>query len=136
MNTKYWLNKVMDQTYKYGKTEYWLGLSSSAPNEYGANVTEPVSGVGYSRVEVTSLTDASNGEVHNASEILFPTSRGTWFNSNNPAAYWVIFDGQGNSAHLLSYGALETPVEIFENMVMVVSTGAISITLTDYRHDP
>ena len=110
--------------------QFYIGLSSSAPTAAGANVTEP-SGNGYARVLITSFTQASDGSIQNASAIVFPTSTGTWFPESRLATHWVMFDGSGSNANLLSSGTLEEPIGIWRNTTVTIPSGRVVITLAD-----
>ena len=131
MNTTYWRNKIMDDTYGAAANQFWIGLSSSAPTDAGGNVTEP-SGNGYARVRIPTFTAASQGAVKNAADIVFPISTGTWFPANQLATHWVVFDGSGASAHVLSSGTLEVPIGIWKNTVVTIGAQKVIITLMDY----
>lgn len=57
MTTQYFLNVVAGNVYATDvattlPTQYYIGLSTTAPTITGTNVSEP-SGAGYSRVELT-----------------------------------------------------------------------------------
>lgn len=131
MNTTYWRNKVMDSVYQAASgNEFYIGLSSSAPTDAGGNVTEP-SGNGYARVKINAFTAASDGSVHNAADIVFPVSTGTWFPADRLATHWVVFDGSGAGAHVLSSGTLEVPIGIWKNTTVTIATGKVVITLMD-----
>ena len=58
--------------------KYYLGLSSTAPSLDGSGVTEPGSGTGYARVELTSLSAPINGGVTNGGAIDFAESTAEW----------------------------------------------------------
>lgn len=131
MNTSYWRSKIMDDTYGSASNQFWIGLSSSAPTDAGGNVTEP-SGDGYARVRINSFTSAVNGAVKNAADIVFPISTGTWFPADRLATHWVVFDGSGASAHVLSSGTLEVPIGIWKNTVVTIGAQKVIITLMDY----
>lgn len=131
MNTTYWRNKIMDDMYGSVSNQFWVGLSSTAPTDAGANVTEP-SGNGYARVQINGFTSANAGAVKNANDIVFPISTGTWFPADGLATHWVIFDGSGVSAHVLSSGTLEEPIGIWKNTVVTIAANKIQITLADY----
>ena len=131
MNTVYWRNKVMEDMYQAASgNEFYIGLSSSTPTAAGANVTEPT-GNGYARVRVASFTQASDGSIENTNAVVFPTSTGTWFPESRLATHWVMFDGSGANAHLLSSGTLEEPIGIWKNTTVTIPSGRVVITLTD-----
>lgn len=131
MNTTYWLNNIMSTMYTNNATGFYVGLSSSAPSVAGTGFTEP-SGGNYSRVKVASFTAPTNGVVKNSAAITFPQSSQTWFESDAKAAYWLLFDGSGASAKLLSWGALDEPKTIESNTTITIAANTLSVTLTDY----
>lgn len=132
MNTTYWRNTIMTAIYGSGTgRSFYVGLSSTAPTAAGGNVTEPASANGYARVQVTAFTSPVDGVVKNSAGIVFPSSTGTWFPVSSPAAYWVMFDGAGAGAHVLSSGTLDEPTSIGSNTVVSIPAEEISILLTD-----
>lgn len=131
MNSTFWINKIMSTIFPSSNaTGLYLGLSSTMPTAAGGNVSEP-SGNNYSRVQVTAFTAPSAGVVKNKTAISFPQSSGMWFSSDSKAAYWVLFDGTGASAHVLAAGAINEPITVWSNAVITIAKEAISITLTD-----
>ena len=131
MNTTYWRNKVLDDSYQAASgNTFYIGLSSTTPTDAGGGVTEP-SGNAYARVQISGFSAASNSSIHNTADIVFPTSTGTWFALNAPATHWVMFDGSGANAHLLSSGTLEEPISILKNTTVTIASGKVVITLTD-----
>lgn len=134
MNTTFWRNEIMDSIYGDANRDYYIGLSSTKPTVAGGNVTEPVAN-GYARVKINQFTASSDGTVRNAQDIVFPLSTGTWFNEEHLAGYWVMFDGAGANAHLISSGTLETPIGIWKNTVVTIAANKVVITLTDGADD-
>ena len=130
MNSTYWLNKVMKTMYTSNSGSFYLGLSSTEPAKNGSGVTEP-SGNNYARVQVTAFSEPNNGVVKNTNALEFPRSTGVWFDTPK-AAYWVLFDGAGASAHVLSCGALDEPKSIESNTIVTIDAQTLSVTLTDY----
>ncbi len=130
MNTTYWINKVMNTMYTSSSTNFYIGLSSTLPTVSGSNLSEP-SGGSYARVLVSSWTTPSSGKISNTNAITFTESTATWFSSDSPAAYWVLFDGSGSSANILSAGSLDEAKTVETNTTVSIAAGAISITLTD-----
>lgn len=131
MNTTFWRNKIMDSVYQAASgNQFYIGLSSSTPTDAGTNVTEPA-GNGYARVRISAFTQAANGAISNASDIVFPVSTGTWFPETRLATHWVMFDGTGANAHVLSSGTLEEPIGIWKNTTITIETGKVVITLND-----
>jgi len=130
MNTTFWRNEIMDSIYGDANRDYYIGLSSTTPTVAGGNVTEPVAN-GYARVKITAFTQAVDGSVKNAQPIVFPLSTGTWFNEEHLATHWVMFDGAGANAHLISSGTLEQPIGIWKNTVVTIAENKVVITLLD-----
>lgn len=111
-------------------TGFYLGLSSTKPTAAGGNVSEP-SGNNYARVQITAFTTPANGVVKNKSAISFPQSTGIWFPATAKASYWVLFDGSGSSANVLSSGAITEPTIVWTGAVITIAKESISITLRD-----
>ena len=131
MNTTYWRNTVLDSVYQASSgNTFYIGLSSTTPTDAGGNVTEP-SGNAYARVQISGFSTAASSSIHNTAAIVFPTSTGTWFPLNAPATHWVMFDGAGAGAHVLSSGTLEEPISILKNTTVTIASGKVVITLTD-----
>ena len=53
-----------------GKAYHYIGLSTTAPDENGGNVTEPSKAAGYSRKQLNMMGAASDGQIENL-EIIF-----------------------------------------------------------------
>ncbi len=92
-------------------TTFFVGLSTTAPNSDGTNVTEPVGGA-YARVGVTSVTTewdvASNGGTANTNNITFAQATGSW----GTLTHWVIYDAStaGNLYYFAPLGASQAVV--------------------------
>lgn len=132
MNSTYWLNKIMDTMYTSAESEFWVGLSSTMPNQAGTGVSEPTGG-NYARVQVTEFTEPVNGTIKNVSALEFNRSTAVWFESDNKARYWVLFDGSTSDAKLLSSGELDEAKTIESNTSITIAAETLSITLTDYN---
>lgn len=131
MNTTYWKDKILSDTFINTSNKFYIGLSSTAPKADGSGVTEPDSGLGYGRVKVSSFAYASAGMVKNNGTIAFPVSTGTWFTNSRKASYWVLFDGSGSEANVLTCGNLTDAMEIDAGVQASIGSGAIKITLSD-----
>ena len=132
MISTYCLNYVMNQAFIHNSSSFYIGLSSSNPMKDGTNCNEP-SGNGYARVNVTGFTLVSDGVISNRDTLSFPITTGTWFPSNNKAAYWCLFDGASAGARLISSGALSTPRTIESDVVVTIPSGALRISLVEYE---
>jgi hypothetical protein len=124
------LESIVGRKGLFGERVY-LGLSSTAPNPNGTNITEP-SGGGYGRVLVglstVSLThkfgDVANDEISNAVEIYFPESTGSW----GPALTHFVFfnsDTSKEASSVIAYGELTddgvaTPVTVSAEKTVVM----------------
>lgn len=131
MNTVYWRNKIMDTMYDVS-SGFYLGLSSTLPSDDGTGATEPTSGLNYSRVQITEWSEADDGMITNTLSLMFPQSSGTWFTSDEPAAYWVLFDGTDSDANILSAGKLEETRTVEADTTLTIPAQALSVTLVDY----
>ena len=110
MNTKYFLNLVAGNVFRSKETpaiptKYYIGLSKTAPNETGGNVTEPETAAGYARVELNSLGEPVDGLVTNQQAINFNESTNGW----GTVTHFVVYDSnEVGAGNLLMYGALTT----------------------------
>lgn len=132
MNTTYWLNKIMDTMYTSATTEFWVGLSSTMPAQDGTGVSEPTGG-NYARVQITGFTNPVNGTVKNDAALEFNRSSAVWFDSENKAKYWVLFDGGTMESNILSCGKLDEAKTVESNTTITIAAETLSITLTDYQ---
>jgi len=132
MNSTYWINSIMSTAYTNSSGQFWLGLSSTLPVAGGTGVSEP-SGGAYSRVQILAFSQPSNGMVKNTAALSFPQSTATWFDSDHKARYWVLFDGSGSGAHLLSAGLLDEARTIESNTTVTIAAESLKITLSDYQ---
>lgn len=128
MNTTYFLNCLAGNIYHTKSTpaipaKYYLGLSSTAPDLSGGNVTEPASSGGYARIEITSLSEPSDGAVSNTSPVSFAESTADW----GTITHYVIYDAQTNG-NLLVYGALSAPRSVESATVMTIKEGQLVLS--------
>lgn len=136
MNTTYFKNVIMGNVFRTSTgtsipTNYYIGLSSTAPTAAGGNVTEPsLSGSGYARVALTSLTAPDDGVINNSSAINFPESTADWFPASAPATYYVIYDAQ-TGGNLLMYNQLTTSRVIETNTIATIKANSLYLQLTD-----
>lgn len=131
MNTTYFTNCVAGNLYGTKDdpaipTSYYIGLSTTAPNIGGTNVTEPSTSAGYARVQLTNLSQPSAGVVTNQSAINFNESTSSW----GTITHFVICDssvvGDGN---LLMYGALTTPRVVDANTIMTIKENFLKLSV-------
>lgn len=85
---------------------YYVGLSSTQPNNAGGNITEPVGG-GYARVpfanNATNFPAASNRQKKNGTAITFPQASADW--GTNP---YVIFMDATTGGAMRAWGTVTT----------------------------
>lgn len=130
MNTTYFINCIAGNIFRSKTspalpTQYYIGLSKTAPSTSGANVTEPSTSDGYSRIKLDSLSAPSNGVVKNLSDINFPESTGSW----GVISHFVIYDSQAvGSGNLLMYGELSTPRTIEASTTLIIPSNLLILT--------
>lgn len=106
-------------------TAYWLALSSTEPHSDGTGVTEPaVEGTGYSRVQITNLSEPDQGVITNTAPISFEESLDEW----GIMTYYAVYDMQ-TDGHLLFFGALNVSRHVEPNTIITVKTGELTLSL-------
>lgn len=130
MTATYFLNCIMGNVFNSKTeptlpTEYYLGLSTSAPELDGENVSEP-EGKGYQRVKLESLSEPENGVIKNNADIQFEESTDSW----GTITHFVIYDQQ-TSGNLLMYAELLQERNVETATIVTVKTGNLKITLAN-----
>lgn len=128
MNTTYFLNCVAGNVFGSKKTsalptEYYVGLSQSAPNMDGSGVMEPQASAMYARVKAT-LSEPTGGVVTNSGNISFQESTGAWGTLTHFAIYDAPTDG-----NLLIYGELSSPRVVEANTIMTIKAGDLKLSV-------
>ncbi len=131
MNTTYFLNQVMGNLFKTKETpalpsEYYIGLSSTAPNISGGNVTEPLSNSGYKRVKLENLSEPADGVITNEQAISFDESTANW----GTMSHFVIYDAL-EAGNLLMYDTLSTPRNVEAATIVTIKANSLTLTLSD-----
>lgn len=132
MNTTYFLNLVMGNLFKTQTSPaipsaYYIGLSSTAPNVSGGNVTEPSNNsTGYARVKLESLSTPTGGVIKNGSAISFEESTSNW----GTMTHYVVYDAL-TGGNLLFYGQLSKSRTIEENTTLVIKANELTLTLSN-----
>ena len=131
MNTTYFLNQVMGNLFKTKETpalpsEYYIGLSSTAPNISGGNVTEPLSNSGYKRVKLESLSEPADGVITNEQAISFDESTANW----GTMSHFVIYDAL-EAGNLLMYDTLSTPRNVEAATIVTIKANSLTLTLSN-----
>lgn len=130
MNTTYFLNLAAGNLFGTKTTpnipqNYYIGLSTSAPNINGTNVHEPPSDAGYARVQLTMLSEPSTGVVTNTQAINFNESTASW----GTITHFVIYDsGVVGGGNLLMYGMLSTPRSVEAATIMTIKEGYLNLS--------
>lgn len=131
MNTTYFLNQVMGNLFKTKETpalpsEYYIGLSSTAPNISGGNVTEPLSNSGYKRVKLENLSELADGVITNEQAISFDESTANW----GTMSHFVIYDAL-EAGNLLMYDTLSTPRNVEAATIVTIKANSLTLTLSN-----
>lgn len=131
MNTNYFLNLVAGNVFGSKKSpavpeKYYLGLSSTAPNAEGSGATEPASGTGYARVELTTLSAPTNGVVTNTAAIDFAESTAEWGTMTHFVIYDALTDG-----NLLMYGELSASRRVEAATIMTIKIGSLNLSVVN-----
>lgn len=131
MNTTYFLNQVMGNLFKTKETpalpsEYYIGLSSTAPNISGGNVTEPLSNSGYKRVKLENLSEPTDGVITNEQAISFDESTANW----GTMSHFVIYDAL-EAGNLLMYGTLSTHRNVEAATIVTIKANSLTLTLSN-----
>lgn len=131
MNTTYYLNLVAGNIFRTQETpkipeKYYLGLSSTAPSLDGRGATEPGSGTGYKRVELTNLSTPEGGVVTNNSAIDFDESTAEW----GTMTHYVIYDAE-TGGNLLMYGQLSTSRNVEAATIMTIKAGSLNLSVVN-----
>ena len=125
MITTYFLNCVSGNIFHSKTTpgipsKYYVGLSSTDP---AAFVTEP-SGGAYARVEITGLSEPTNGVVSNSAMISFPESTAAW----GTMTHFVVYDAL-TGGNLLMYGKLPSSRTVEVETITSFKPNALTLTV-------
>lgn len=122
------LSQVVGGVEQTSPTSFWIGLSTTAPNPDGTNVSEPAGG-SYGRVglnsDSTSWDAASNGSTGNTIDATFTTATASW----GTLTHWVIYD-QSSGGNLLFYAALDASQAVTTDDQVKFLPGDLTITIT------
>lgn len=131
MTSTYFLNCIMGNVFKTKENptlpnKVYLGLSSTAPAADGSGASEPLASAGYERVELTNLSEPSNGVISNDSEISFPESSASW----GTVTHFVLYDAPTNG-NLLMFNVLSQSRSVETATIVMVKTGSLKLTLAN-----
>ena len=128
-------NKILDQL--FGATSiaasipstWYVGLSTTAPNEAGTGVTEPAAGA-YARVAYSNTktgpvnwTTAANGALTNAAAITFIESTLSWGTISH-----VVFYDLATGGNLWFWEALPSPRAVAANTTVYFAIGSLTVS--------
>lgn len=130
MNTTYFLNVIAGnvfgtQTSPALPTEYYLGLSTSAPTVLGTNVSEPAAAE-YGRIKIDNFSVPEDGSVKTSTVLAFPESTSSW----GTVTYYVIYDS-AEGGNLLVFCPLSQAKTIEANTIATFKAGEIEMILTN-----
>lgn len=131
MNTTYFLNLTAGNLFGTKKnpaipTEYYIGLSTTAPKADGTGVNEPSTDAGYARKKLTSLSAPVDGNITNEQYINFDESTANW----GTIRYYVIYDSPTvDSGNLLMYGELSSPRSVETATIMTIKEGYLKLAV-------
>lgn len=131
MTTTYFLNQVMGNLFHTKETpavpaKYYIGLSSTTPSIDGTGVSEPASSAGYKRVELTVLSEPTNGVINNTAAVSFDESTANW----GTMTHFVIYDAL-TGGNLLMYDALSTSRNVETSTIVTIKVGSLTLTLSN-----
>lgn len=105
-------------------TSISIGLSSTAPTEDGANITEPSASAGYARASGVLFDAAGGGSVSNQTTISFPVCTA----DAGIVTHYVLYD-QNNLPFW--YAPLEHSRRMEIDTILAFKVGDLKITLQD-----
>ena len=131
--TYYASNRILDRYFGNTNftpaTNYYLGISTTAPQPDGTGITEPV-GNGYARVLMAntkiSFTDAVDGSVQNEIEFQFPEATGSW----GVITHFFISDAS-SGGNIEIYGTLTNSRTVEIGTVLILEATAMQINLRE-----
>lgn len=131
MNTTYFLNCIAGnvfgtQTSPVIPTDYYIGLSTTAPSIDGSGVTEPPIEAHYSRIKLFSLSEPDGGIITNQHPIKLPMSTDAW----GTITHYVIFDSEDvGSGNLLIFGAFEEEHIVDIATIPIIKPGYLKLSV-------
>lgn len=134
MNTTYFLNCVAGNLFKTKETpalptKYYIGLSVTAPELDGTQVSEPSTSAGYKRVKLESLSEPADGVVTNTKQISFPESIANW----GTVTHFVVYDSDVvGSGNLLMYGQLSASRNVETATIMTIKEGYLKLSVLNH----
>lgn len=126
------LNCITGRSTSYSYSTVYVGLSTSAPNRYGGNITEP-EGNGYARVLLGTATQSSTqkmkaaetGATANSDIIYFPEATGAW----GTCTHFCLFNA-AEKGTCIAYGALTDEIAPVNETVPIIRVGDLTMAIS------
>lgn len=123
-------NKILDHLFNdsaFSAPSTYLFLSTTAPNDDGTNVTEPV-GNGYARVQISpaDMSAASGGSKTNTAVKTFPTATPSGWGT---ITHWGLYDAS-TSGNMLTATALSASKTVSAGDTPSFAAGQVVWTLS------
>jgi len=129
LNTTYFQNVVMGNLFKTKTspalpTAYYIGLSSTTPTVAGACTEPSTIGTGYARVQLSNLSEPTNGVITNSAAVSFPESKTDW----GTMTHYAVFDA-ATGGNLLFYNNLSISRKVEPNTVITIKANQLKVSL-------
>lgn len=126
------LNCLCGRATNYSYPTVYVGLSTTTPNRYGGNITEP-SGNGYARVllgtaqqaQTQKMSAAANGANANTEIIYFPEATGAW----GTCTHFCLFNA-AEEGTCIAYGALTDEIAPVDQTVPIIRVGDLTMSIS------
>lgn len=120
-------NEILNDLFK---TTYYIGLSTSTPNQDGGNVTEPSPSTGYKRMLLSAMGSASKAQITNKDIIFFPETLTGW----GTVTHFVIYPTQTATTpiyygNITGLDGIAIGVDIPADHVPIFRAGAFKVAL-------
>ena len=122
------LNCLTGRSQSYPYSTVYVGLSTTAPDRYGGNITEP-EGNGYARVMLGQASQSSTqkmsaaalGASANSEIIYFPEATGSW----GTCTHFCLFSA-AEGGTCIAYGALTDEIAPVNETVPIIRVNTAS----------
>ena len=126
--SNHWENKIMDHIFgknSYSQPTIYVGLSTADPLDDASGLAEPI-GNSYARTatSVSDWSEASDGTINNANELIFSEATGGW----GTITHFALFDA-ATGGNILCHGSLNQPRAIVSGDRARFSAGDLSVSL-------
>lgn len=126
------LNCITGRSLNYSYSTVYVGLSTTTPNRYGGNITEP-EGNGYARVLIGTpqqsntqkMKAAETGATANSDIIYFPEATGAW----GTCTHFCLFSA-ATAGTCIAYGALTDEIAPVNETVPIIRVGDLTMAIS------